>query len=180
MCELLSGKDKLLGTCKKEVCKCDLQNSASSRHGVNRWEILGPNGDGRQWSEAVWKKVIKEHVREYGRGKWKSEMLSKSTLLWYKNKQMPRHECMYEGSYDSEFLFKARSQSLEVKTRTCRWSIDGSRECKICDIGVKESMFHLIVECSGYANERGMLMRHDREVRGTKFMKSLMRRMNVA
>ena len=61
MCERLSGRGKWLRTCKKSGA-CDLQNSALGRHGVNRWEILGPNGDGRQWSEAVWKKVVKEYV----------------------------------------------------------------------------------------------------------------------
>ena len=172
VCERVSGGGKWLRTCKRVVRKCGFQNSAPGRHGVNRWQILGPNGDGQQWSEAVWKKAVKEHVSEYGRGKWRNGMQSKSTLVWYKNKEMPRHESMYEGSYASELLFKARSQSLEVNARTYRWSVDGSRECKICDIGVEESVFHLFVECSGYMNERVMLMRHVREVCGNEFMES--------
>ena len=59
-----------------------------------------------------------------------------------------------------------------MNAQTYRWSSDGNREFKICDIGAEESVFHLSVECSGYVNERGMLMMHVREVCGTEFMES--------
>ena len=74
---------------------------------------------------------------------------------------------MYKGSYAGELLFKARSQSLEVNARTYGWSVDGSRKCKSC-----ESVFHFIVECSGFVNERDVPMRHGREVWGAEFMES--------
>ena len=172
VCDLVGGKSRWLRTCKRCVRKCGMQDSAPIRHGMSRWEILGPNGDGRQWSETKWKKVVREQVSEYGRDKWRNGMQSKSTLVWYRNKVMPRHECMYEGSYASELLFKARSQSLEVNARTYRWSVDGSRECKSCGTAAEESVFHLIVECSSYVNEWNVLMRHVREVCGAECMES--------
>ena len=77
---------------------------------------------------------------------------------------------MYEGSYGSEFLLKTRSQSLEVNTRTYRWSVDGVRECNVCGIGAEENMNHLIVECSGYVCKRDVFMRHVSETIGEDFM----------
>ena len=55
---------------------------------------------------------------------------------------------MYDGSYSSELLFKAHSQSLEVYSRTYRWNAEGSKECKVCDTQVEESAFHDCQMCN--------------------------------
>ena len=47
-------------------------------------------------------------------------------------------ERVYDGSFDSEILFKVRSQSFEVNSRTHRWNESGSRECRVCGIGAEE------------------------------------------
>ena len=65
-------------------------------------------------------------------------MTGKSTLKWYESKEKPASERPHDGSFSSELLFKARFQSLEVNARTYRWNKDGSKECKVCAMGVDE------------------------------------------
>ena len=69
-----------------------------------------------------------------------------------------RAERVYDGSYSSELLFKARSQSQEVNARTYKWNSDGCSACRVCDSGEQESVYHVIVECVGYLRERAELL----------------------
>ena len=42
----------------------------------------------------------------------------KSTLTYYKNKNKPGPEKIYDGSYDGVLMFKARTGSLKAYSRT--------------------------------------------------------------
>ena len=44
-------------------------------------------------------------------------MKGKATLEWYASKQYPKYDRYYDGSVGSQFLFNARTQSLEVNAR---------------------------------------------------------------
>ncbi len=47
-------------------------------------------------------------------------MGAKSSLEWYKLKAKPKCEAFYDGSLGEGLLFKARTKSLEVNSRTYR------------------------------------------------------------
>ena len=64
---------------------------------------------------------------------------------------------MYDDSNASELLFKALSQSLEVNARTYRWTVENNKECKVCNVHVEKSEYHLTVECVGYERKRQIL-----------------------
>ena len=93
-------------------------------------------------------------VKKFGWRKWKNSMNSKSTLEWYREKNRPKLETFYDGSWGSELLFRARSPSLEVNGRTYRWSADRCRLCKVCSSKEVKSVFHVVVEC-GNINKKG-------------------------
>ena len=118
------------------------------------WWLLDERGDGRNWSENDWKKWVKERVREIGLLRWREGMAAKSTLEWYRKKPRPHHEPLYCGDFASQLLFRARTQSLEVNARTYRWSDNGNKECKCCDLKVDESVEHIILDCPRYDCER--------------------------
>ena len=44
-------------------------------------------------------------------------MEKKKSLRWYKNKENPKNEKIYNGSWESTLLFKARTDSLEVNQK---------------------------------------------------------------
>ena len=56
----------------------------------------------------------RKYISMFGLDKWIEKMDNKVTLKYFKEKIALRKEMYYEGSYDSELLFKARSLSLEV------------------------------------------------------------------
>ena len=127
--------------------------------------------EGGDWNLTKWKKIVNVKVREYGLNKWKSSMDAKSTLQWYKRKCQPACEKLYDGSYGSELLFKARSQSLEVNARTYRWNSDGSKLCKMCDSGSEETVYHVIVECTMYEYERSVFIEKLSEEGGDRIIR---------
>ena len=48
-------------------------------------------------------------------------MERKNSLRWYKIKEKPKRENMYDGSWESRLLFKARTDSLEINEKRRRW-----------------------------------------------------------
>ena len=155
------GRDsKWTKSCKRQVKRCGLncREDVLGRGHVAGWNVSCTNGDGWNWSVERWRKVVHMRVSELGLKKWKSSMENKSTLEWYREKGVPKYESFYDGSWGSELLFKARSQSLEVNGRTYRWNTDGSRLCKVCRNLEVESVYHVIVECVGYERERQVLI----------------------
>ena len=61
-------------------------------------------------------------------------MKNKMTLKWQESKKKPGNECMYDGCYSSELLYRAHSKSLEVNAQRCRWDAANSKEYKLCGI----------------------------------------------
>merc|ERR1719154_70437 len=97
-----------------------------------------------------WKGIINNKVKDYGLLKWKQGIGNKSTLKMYSEKAAPRKEVFYSGNKGSSLLFKARTNSLEVNDRTYRFNENRERLCKMCNMGVEETLDHLIVECPVY------------------------------
>ena len=125
---------------------------------VEEWRMVDERGSGTEWDLSEWKKWIDKRVKEVGVRKWREGMHVKPTLAWYERKECPRHEWCYDGSFGSQLLFKARTQSLEVNARTYRWSESGVRMCEQCDRGVDESVLHVVLECERYDRERQRLL----------------------
>ena len=111
----------------------------------------------RQGSMNVCKREINRYVKEKGKEEWKRGMIGKSSLEWYRKKEQPGHESCYDGSYGGDLLFKARTKSLEVNSRTYRWANDGNKLCMVCERGVDETVKHLMMECERYEHERARM-----------------------
>ena len=116
--------------------------------------MVDERGSRIDWDLSEWKKWIDRRVKEVGVRKWREGMHVKPTLAWYERKECPRHEWCFDGSFGSQLLFKARTQSLEVNGRTYRWSESGVKMCEQCD----ESVVHLVLECEKYERERQRLL----------------------
>jgi hypothetical protein len=153
-----SGKSKWDRGCKTKMNKCGLQKIGRQRFDANgvsvEWRLVNKRGFGYDWDEKRWKNAIDKKVKEIGLNKWKQGVRDKPTLLWYEQKDSPRHERWYDGSWGSQLLFKARSQSLELNARTHRWNDRLSKLCEVCELNVDETVVHALVECSGYERER--------------------------
>ncbi len=155
------GRSKWEKMCVRYVNKCDFNRMFTVRIDETQrpeWRMLSENGVGNEWSMQKWKIVVDGRVKEMGLRKWKNGINEKVTLAWYRYKEKPKRECMYDGSYGSELLFKARTMSLEVNARTYRWSESGIKTCEQCTSGEDETVKHVIVKCSKYEMERNVFI----------------------
>ena len=80
----------------------------------------------------------------------------KNSLRWYKIKEKPRKESIYDGSYESTLLFKARSDSLEVNEKKRKWGEqnDKCEKCNDVDGSPIETLEHVLIECKAYKEIR--------------------------
>ena len=105
-------------------------------------------------------KTINVHIeklaKQKGLEKWKRGMERKESLTVYRNKEKPQRENGYDGTWQASLLFKARSNTLEVKERLNRWKgEDGLCEkCLRTGRNVPETLEHVITECTWYDNIR--------------------------
>ena len=84
-------------------------------------------------------------------------MEKKNSLRWYKVKEKPNKENIYDGSLESTLLFKARTDSLEVNEKKKRWGGETDRCEKCIEDGTNsqiETLEHFIAECKAYETER--------------------------
>ena len=146
--------------CWKRARKCGCRKvwNVGLNMRVNEWRMVDESGRGQDWDMKKWKRWIDEQVKTNGVNKWRAGMRGKPTLKWYENKVCPEYECCYDGSYSSELLFKARTQSLEVNARTYRWSDSGVKVCDQCGTGADETVEHLVLECDMYDRQRQVLI----------------------
>ncbi|MPC67146.1 hypothetical protein E2C01_061312 [Portunus trituberculatus] len=77
-------------------------------------------------------------------------MERKSTLEWYKEKEIPMYERWYDDSLGGDLLFQARAQCMNVNARNYRWSEPCSKVCQMCDMGEDETVEHAMLECEKY------------------------------
>ena len=85
-------------------------------------------------------------------------MVRQLTLSLYKMKRIPKYEEIYTGDEASKLFFKARTGSLELNTRTYRWSETRTKICQRCTYHTEEDLRHLLAECPLYENERKTFM----------------------
>ena len=124
---------------------------------ISHWIITVEGGLGWQWDSRKWKEIIDHKVAAYGLEKWKQGMIGKSTLEMYSKKPSPRRETFYDGSFNGTLLFKARTMSLEINSRTYRWNDEGSKLCQVCG-RCDKTLEHVLAECPAYSDVREEFM----------------------
>ena len=72
------------------------------------------NGEIVERERKIQNRVKKE---KEGLQKFKANMEKKKSLKWYKNKEKPKNEKIYNGSWESTLLFKVRADSFEVNEK---------------------------------------------------------------
>ena len=82
------------------------------------WKMVTEDRESINWSKDRWKREINSRVSGMGLEKWRQNIITKSTLLLYRGKEVPKRELFYDGSWRGDLLFRARTGSLEVNGRT--------------------------------------------------------------
>ena len=123
------------------------------------------------------KKAIQRKIIERSQREWEAGIERKSTLAIYRNKKQPKTESFYDGSWSSMLLFKARTGSLEVNARTHWWNGIGA-ECEWCNMGERETIVHMIVECEGHNQEREHYIGMLRQLMGDELLMEVLEREN--
>ena len=89
-------------------------------------------------------RAIKERVNQWETGRWRREVESKSTLVWYRERQSFGGEAGYDSSWGSVLLFRVRSNSLRLRWR--ERFCGGDVRCSMCG-GEEETLEHFLEEC---------------------------------
>ena len=131
---------------------------AGMNQNEREWIVTRGGRVGTEWDVRKWKSEIDREVKSVGLNEWRSGMERKTTLEWYKVKEAPRYERWYDGSLGGDLLFRARAQSMDVNARSYRWSESRSKGCQMCDMGVDETVEHVILECVRYERDRNEMM----------------------
>ena len=114
------------------------------------------DGEKIEGNEKKFGNEIKKEIQKKGVDKWKENMRKKNSLRWYKIKEKPKRENIYDGSWESKLLFKARTDSLEVNEKRRKWGGENDK-CEKCEDGRDrqiETLEHLMTECKAYEDER--------------------------
>ena len=134
---------------------------------VNEWRIDNENHSSFNWNQNKWKKEINQKTENYRLEKWQNEMKKKPTLkMYFDNKIKPQKEIYYDGSFGSSLLFKARSGSLELNSRTYRWNENQTKLCTKCNEGVEEDLSHVMIHCEKYDWARDQFILKVKEIIG--------------
>ena len=109
---------------------------------------------------------VKKEISSTGNKKWVSNMQKKSSLQLYRAKEKPGKDKAYNGTWEASLLFKARTNTLETNERKKKWGGEND-ECEKCEKRgerIKETLEHVLTECSEYMEERNRL---DERIRNT-------------
>ncbi len=81
-------------------------------------------------------------------------MEGKSSLSLYRAKERPKYDEYLRGDAGSQLLFQARTGDLPLNARQHRWMPGLGQECKVCDMGERETTQHFMAECQAYRDDR--------------------------
>ena len=96
---------------------------------------------------------LNKRIKVMDENKWRNEMIEQTTMEIYRQyKNNLRLEIIYNNTYESVLLFRARSNSLNLGWRE-RFS-GGSGLCKVCGGCQVENLVHFLLECSAYDYDR--------------------------
>ena len=98
-------------------------------------------------------KNIKERIRKWGERRWRIGMEGKSTLnMYYMYKKEIKEENIYDNSFQSNLMFRCRTNSLKLNWR--KRFIGEEGKCIICHQGEEETLQHFLLHCEGLQNTR--------------------------
>ena len=109
--------------------------------------------------EDLWnmsKENIRRRIREVDKANWVKEMEKIKTLNVYRKfKKEIKNDNIYDNRESSKYLFKARSNTLEVHQRAY-FILKGRNKSKICKLCKKEeeSLGHFLLNCEILNKER--------------------------
>ena len=104
------------------------------------------------------KKSLKKVVREWDNQKWRDDLEEKPTLKWYKQgKPSIQYDQCYTNSISSNYLAKARTNTLQVEEYMHRRNINHDKTCRFCVLE-EEDLQHFLVTCPTLEQKR------DREI----------------
>lgn len=96
---------------------------------------------------------IDNKIELFDKENWRQEMLGLSTLHLYRQyKTNIREDDIYDNTWDSVLMFRARSNSLGLGWRN-RFS-GGGTVCQLCDMNEDETLYHFVVQCGHYERLR--------------------------
>ena len=102
---------------------------------------------------------VKKEIYNIANKKWILNMGKKSSLQLYRAKDKPGKDNAYNGTWEASLLFKARTNTLETNERKKKWGGE-KEECEKCEKRgekIKETLEHVLTECSEYMEERNRL-----------------------
>ena len=105
----------------------------------------------------IWNRKAEQSVKWKSNNKWKDACNKKASLKHYKQKESPKTEDIYDGSWGSELLCQLRTGSYKTNKRERFWNEMGPK-CKRCEEEKQEDEIHLLIECSAYREERMRLI----------------------
>ena len=93
------------------------------------------------------RKKLKMRIKESDTQQWKEEMISKPSLQWYNEAKLyiGYDEC-YRNSKNSEYLAKARTNSLQLEEHLGRGKKDYNKTCKLY-LQEEENLEHFLIKC---------------------------------
>ena len=107
---------------------------------------------------SMWKKKVEEIIMEKGLRQWKEGCNRKSSLKYYSHKKKPAVEHLYDGSWRSQLLFRARAGCLRTRAKERHWNDRQEGNCTLCNDNKKENEFHIVMECPAYKDIRKKLL----------------------
>ena len=104
------------------------------------------------------RKKLKMKIREWDNQKCLEEVLHKPTLKWYREGKFKiQYDLCYNNSTNSDFLAKARTNTLHLTEYFARRNKDHDKTCKMCDLA-DEDLEHFLVICPALETKK------DREI----------------
>ena len=119
---------------------------------ADRYNLRGP-----EQIDQMWKGYVKGRVQKKFWEEWRSGVEEKSSLVAYRGRDKPAKSDIWDGSKGSKVLFQARAGVLNVEKRKQKWTSGSDGKCKVCNIGVDETIEHMVLWCSGYREKRERL-----------------------
>ena len=102
------------------------------------------------------RKKLKNQIKEWDTQQWMEDMLSKPTLQWYKEGKIHiGYDNCYRNNRRSEYLAKARTNSLQLEEHLGRGNTNYDKTCKLCH-QEEENLEHFMVKCPTLKYKRVM------------------------
>ena len=100
------------------------------------------------------RKKLKMQIKEWDTQQWMEEMLNKPTLQWYSEAKLYiGYDNCYRNNRNSEYLAKARTNSLQLEEQLGRGRRYYDITCKLC--GHEEgNLKHFMVKCPRLQSKR--------------------------